>query len=134
VQGSGTVIRIDTTSMRAATIRIGGSPAWTGYTASTVWVGDQAAGQIVRINARTGAVTGRAKVGATPNDGDVLAGAVWFPDKDGGLYRISLHSDAVSGPFPLDAANPFTLAACDHRLWIATGPLRSRRCDPGPAS
>lgn len=117
--GDGTVSRIDTRTLRVRKIRIGGSPAWTAYAGSSVWVGDQAAGQVVRINARTGAVVARIKVGRTPNDGDVLGKYVWFPDKSGALYRISRTGNQVSGPYPLHAANPFTLAAYDGRLWIA---------------
>jgi hypothetical protein len=64
------------------------------------------------------------KVGSTPNDGDVLDGAVWFPDMSGGLYRIGQRSKAVTGPFPLRAGNPFTLSAYAGRLWIADLPER----------
>jgi virginiamycin B lyase len=117
--GSGTVSRISTASLRVSTIRTGGAPAWTAYSGDTVWVGDQASGTVLRINARTGAVVARVKVGATPNDGDVLDGAAWFPDMNGGLYRISMRTNTVTGPFALNAGNPFTLAAYRHRLWIA---------------
>jgi len=117
--GDGTVSRIDPSSLRVRTLTIGGSPAWTAYAGSTVWVGDQTAGTIVRINARTATIVARIKVGRTPNDGDVLGSSVWFPDKGGGLYRISRTSNRVSGPYPLHAADPFTLAAYDGRLWIA---------------
>ena len=118
-QGSGTLSRIDTATLKVTTIRLGGKPSWTAYAGSTVWVGDQAAGQVVRIDARTGSVTARVKVGATPNDGDVLGGAVWFPDKGGGLYRIGQRGNSVTGPYPLHAGNPFTLSAYAGRLWIA---------------
>ena len=117
--GDGTVSRIDLSSQRVRTLKLGGSPAWTAYAGSTVWVGDQSAGQLVRIDARTGTVVARVKVGGTPNDGDVLGKYVWFPDKSGSLYRISRTGNQVSGPYPLQAANPFTLAAYDGRLWIA---------------
>jgi YVTN family beta-propeller protein len=117
--GSGTVSRISTASLRVTTIRTGGAPSWTAYSADTVWIGDQAAGTVMRINARTGAIVARVKVGAMPNDGDVLDGAAWFPDMGGGLYRISTTTNAVTGPFALNAGNPFTLAAYRHRLWIA---------------
>ena len=49
----------------------------------------------------------------------MLGGAVWFPDKGGGLYRISRQGNQVSGPFPLRAGDPFPLAAYAGRLWIA---------------
>ncbi len=117
--GDGTVTRIDTRTLRVRKVKIGGSPAWTAYAGSTIWVGDQADGQVVRINARTGTAVARIKVGPTPNDGDVLGKYVWFPDKSGALYRISRTSNQASGPYPLHAANPFTLAAYDGRLWIA---------------
>ncbi|MGI9004953.1 MAG: Vgb family protein [Streptosporangiaceae bacterium] len=117
--GSGTVSRIGTATLRVRTIRTGGSPAWTAYAGSTVWVGDQSTGDVLRINARTGSVTARVKVGRTPNDGDVLGRWVWFPDKDGSLYRISTAGGRASGPYPLPAANPFTLAGYAGRLWIA---------------
>ena len=84
-----------------------------------MWVGDQGNGEIVRIDARTGRVVARISVGPTPNDGDVLGGAVWFPDKDGGLYRISRNGNHVTGPFPLAAGDSFTLAGYARRLWIA---------------
>jgi hypothetical protein len=73
----------------------------------------------VRVNARSRSVVARVKVGSTPNDGDVLDGAVWFPDMSGGLYRIGQRSNAVTGPFALRAGNPFTLSAYAGRLWIA---------------
>ena len=117
--GSGTVSRIDTRSLRVTTIRIGGSPAWTAHAGRTVWVGDQGQGEIVRIDARTGTVVARVRVGPTPNDGGVLGGAVWFPDKSGTLYRISRNGNRVTGPFPLAAGDPFTLVGYAGRLWIA---------------
>jgi hypothetical protein len=49
---------------------VGGKPSWTAYAGSTVWVGDQAAGTVVRIDARNGSVVARVKVGPMPNDGD----------------------------------------------------------------
>ena len=118
-QGSGTMSRIDTATLKVTTIKLGGKPSWTAYSRSTVWVGDQAAGTVVRIDARAGSVGARVKVGSTPNDGDVGDGAVWFPDRNGGLYRIGEKSNAVTGPYPLQAGNPFTLSAYAGRLWIA---------------
>jgi YVTN family beta-propeller protein len=116
---SGTVSRIDTRTLKVTTLRTGGKPAWTAYHGGTVWVGDQAAGTVLTISATTGKITGRARVGAQPNDGDVLGGAAWFPDTDGSLYRVSADGRTVAGPWKLPAANPFTLAAYDGRLWIA---------------
>jgi YVTN family beta-propeller protein len=118
-QGSGTMSRIDTATLKITTIKLGGKPSWTAYAGSTVWVGDQAAGTVVRIDARAGSVAARVKVGSTPNDGDVGDGAVWFPDRNGGLYRIGEKSNAVTGPYPLQAGNPFTLSTYAGRLWIA---------------
>jgi len=117
--GSGTVSRIDTRTLKVTTLRTGGKPAWTAYHGGTVWVGDQAAGTVLTISAGTGKITGRARVGARPNDGDVLGGAAWFPDAHGSLYRVSADGRTVAGPWKLPAANPFTLAAYDGRLWIA---------------
>ena len=117
--GSGTISRIDTRTLRVRTLRTGGSPAWTAYEGSTVWVGDQAGGRVLRIDARAGDVVATAKVGPVPNDGDVLGGWVWFPDKGGSLYQVSRTGSQVRGPYPLPAANPFTLAAYHGRLWIA---------------
>jgi hypothetical protein len=57
------------------------APARVRVTSTRLRVGDQAAGAVVRIDARTGKVTDRVKVGAIPNDGDVLDGAAWFPDR-----------------------------------------------------
>ena len=99
-QGSGTLSRIDTATLKVMTIKVGGKPSWTAYAGNTIWVGDQAAGTVVRINARTRSVAARVKVGSTPNDGDVLDGAVWFPDMSGGLYRIGQRSNAVTWPIP----------------------------------
>ena len=118
-QGSGTMSTIDTATLKVTTIKLGGKPSWTAYAGSTVWVGDQAAGTVVRIDARARRVTARVAVGSTPNDGDVGDGAVWFPDRNGGLYRIGEKSNAVTGPYPLQAGNPFTLSAYAGRLWIA---------------
>jgi streptogramin lyase len=73
----------------------------------------------VRLDALTGQIVHRVKVGATPNDGDVYHGSVWFPDKDGSLYRRDEQSDAVHGPYPLHAANPFVVSGYAGRLWIA---------------
>jgi YVTN family beta-propeller protein len=116
---SGTVSRIDIRTLKVTTLRTGGKPAWTAYHGGTVWVGDQAAGTVLTISAATGKITGRARVGAQPNDGDVLGGAAWFPDAHGSLYRVSADGRTVAGPWKLPAANPFTLAAYDGRLWVA---------------
>jgi YVTN family beta-propeller protein len=117
--GSGELTRIDAVSLRVTSIAVGGSPSWTAADPSTVWIGDQGAGQIVRLDARTGRIVRRIDVGPTPNDGDVLAGGVWFPDKGGALYRLDQRTDAVTGPFPIGAGNPFVVSGYAHRLWIA---------------
>ena len=116
---SGTISRIDGQTLAVRQVRCGGSPAWTAYDAGTVWVGDTAAGQVLRLDATTGRVVARVKVGPTPNDGDVFGGSVWFPDNNGGLYRIDEKTLAVSGPFSLHAQNPFVVSGYDGRLWVA---------------
>lgn len=117
--GSNQLSRIDPVTYRVSTLAFGGSPSWTAADSDTVWIGDQGTGQIVRLDARSGRIVRRIDVGPTPNDGDVLDGGVWFPDKGGSLYRLDLRTDAVSGPFPLGAGNPFVVSGYDHRLWIA---------------
>jgi len=117
--GSGSVSRIDQSTLKVTTIDFGGQPYWTAYQADTVWIGDQASGEIARIDARTGRITNRAKVGSAPNDGDASGGFVWFPDKDGSLYRLNVATNAVAGPFAIDAANPFVVSSYEGRLWIA---------------
>jgi streptogramin lyase len=117
--GSSELTRIDAVTTRVTTIPFGGSPSWTAYDQDTVWIGDQRAGEIVRLDARSGRIVRRVKVGPTPNDGDVFDGGVWFPDKDGSLYRLDQRTDAVTGPFPTGAGNPFVLSGYDRRLWIA---------------
>ena len=74
---------------------------------------------MVRLDARNGRIVRRITVGATPNDGDVLDGAVWIPDKSGALYRLDERTDALTGPFRIPAGNPFVVAGYQHRLWIA---------------
>jgi hypothetical protein len=49
----------------------------------------------------------------------VLDGGAWFPNGNGGLCRIGLRDNAVTGLYPLDAGNPFMLAAYAGKLWIA---------------
>ena len=117
--GSRRLTRIDAATSRVSTVDFDGAPSWTAADSDTVWFGDQSAGQIVRLDARTGRIVRRVDVGPTPNDGDVLDGGVWFPDKDGSLYRLDQRTDAVTGPFPIPAGNPFVASGYDHRLWIA---------------
>jgi YVTN family beta-propeller protein len=117
--GSRELSRIDAVTYRVSTVDFGGSPSWTAADSDTVWIGDQGAGQIVRLDARSGRIVRRIDVGPTPNDGDVLDGGVWFPDKGGSLYRLDQRTDAVTGPFPLGAGNPFVVSGYRHRLWIA---------------
>lgn len=121
-QGDGTVSRIDATGRRVRSLQVGGRVAWTAYDGSRLWVGtvaDDGKGESVQIDAPTAKVLRRSVIGPTPNDPDVLAGGVWWPDKDGSLYRVGVDDGVVSGPWKLGAANPFVAAAFDGRLWIA---------------
>jgi YVTN family beta-propeller protein len=129
---SGTVSRIDDTTSAVTTVKVGGAPMWTAYAGDTVWVGDAASGQVIRIDAKNGRIVARVKVGPTPNDGDVYAGYVWFPDKNGALYRIDERTNRVSAPFPLGAANPFVVSGYGDRLWVADfGGTDTFVVDPG---
>ena len=120
-QGDGTVSSIDPTGQHVRSLTIGGRPAWTGYDGNRLWVGTvvDGKGQSVQIDALTRKVMRRSQIGPTPNDPDVLGGGVWYPDKDGSLYRVDQISGQVTGPWPLGAANPFVAAAFDGRLWLA---------------
>jgi DNA-binding beta-propeller fold protein YncE len=120
-QGDSSVSRIDPTGRRVVELKTGGRTAWTGYDGDQLWVGQtvNGAGESVQIDARTRKVVRHSAIGPTPNDPDVLAGGVWWPDKDGSLYRVDERSGAVTGPWPLGASNPFVAAAYDGRLWIA---------------
>jgi streptogramin lyase len=117
--GSGKISRIDVTTRKVTTLAFRGSPFWTAADRNTVWIGDQSHGEVVQIEARRGVIVRRIKVGPTPNDGDAFAGKVWFPDKDGSLYRVDEKTGAVSGPFQLGAGNPFVVSGYARRLWVA---------------
>jgi YVTN family beta-propeller protein len=117
--GSGKISRIDVATSKVTTVPFHGSPFWTAADHNTVWIGDQSHGELVQIDARRGVIVRRIKVGPTPNDGDVFDGTVWFPDKDGSLYRVDEKTGAASGPFPLGAGNPFVVSGYAGRLWIA---------------
>ena len=117
--GSQQLSRIDEVTGRVTSVPFGGRPSWTAFDSDTVRISDQSTGQVVRLDARTGRIVHRIPVGSTPNDPDVLDGAVWIPDKSGALYRLDLLTDAVTGPYPVAAGNPFVVAGYHHRLWIA---------------
>jgi streptogramin lyase len=117
--GASAITRIDATTRKTTTVQFNGFPAWTAFDADTVWIGDQSNGEIVELDAHTSKIVRRSKVGTTPNDGDVADGAVWFPDKDGSLYRLDEQTHQVTGPFTLRAGNPFVLDGYDGKLWIA---------------
>ena len=117
--GSNTLSRIDIGTDAVRTVSFGGSPQWTAYAGDTVWIGDQGSGEIARLDARAGRIVQRVKVGPTPNDGDVYEGSVWFPDKDGALYRLDEKTDTVRGPYALGAGDPFVVSGYAGRLWIA---------------
>jgi YVTN family beta-propeller protein len=121
-QSDGTVSRIDPTGRHVRTVTVGGRVAWTAADGHWLWIGsltNGGPGQSVQIDAAIGKVVRRSPIGPTPNDPDVLDGGVWWPDKNGSLYRVGEQDGAVTGPWPLGAANPFVAAAFDHRLWIA---------------
>lgn len=121
-QGDGTVSRIDATGRHVRSLKVGGRVSWTAFHGDRLWVGsvsESGAGQSVQIDASAGKVVRRSPIGPTPNDPDVLAGGVWWPDKNGSLYRVGEQDGLVTGPWPLGAANPFVAAAFDGRLWIA---------------
>ena len=118
--GDGTVARIDPArSVVTARVHVGGGSSWTAYDASSVWVSDPADGAVVQVDARTARVVRTARVGGTPQDGDVGGGGVWVPDKDGSLRRIDVRTGAVTGPWPTTVGNPFVLASDGSRLWTA---------------
>jgi YVTN family beta-propeller protein len=120
-QGDGTVSTIDPVDLRVHQVTIGGQPAWTGYDGDQVWVGTVigGVGQSVQIDAKTRKVLRHSTIGPSPNDPDILGGGVWYPDKNGSLYRVGEQDGAVTGPWKLGATNPFVASAFDGRLWIA---------------
>jgi DNA-binding beta-propeller fold protein YncE len=133
------VTRIDAASGKTTTITVGLQPVGIAHADSWVWVTNQGdgtvssidgdalwvgtvvegVGQSVQIDAKTRKVLRHSMIGPTPNDPDVLDGGVWFPDKNGSLYRVGQRDGAVTGPWKLGGANPFIAAAWDGRLWIA---------------
>lgn len=120
-QGDGTISSIDATGKHVQALKVGGQPAWTGYDGDRLWVGSvvNGAGQSVEIDAKARKVLRRSTIGPTPNDPDVLGGGVWYPDKNGSLYRVGQADGVVSGPWKLGAKNPFVAAELDGKLWIA---------------
>ena len=105
--------------MKVTTIRTGGTPGWTAYDDSTVWVGDGSKGQVIRIDAATGDIVKRVTVGPSPNDGDIYRGVLWVPDAVNGLYRVDVATDKVVGLIRLGANNPFVADGYRGKIWIA---------------
>jgi hypothetical protein len=103
-----------------------GTPVAVTVGAGSVWVATRAPSLLVRVDARTGALTGRTALPGEPVAADVRGRRVWValhnPDA---LVRIGARSGRVaSGPLALPV-EPSHVSARDAALWV--GSRRSSR-------
>jgi hypothetical protein len=114
--GDAGIVAIDTrTSKVTDTIPTGGQAGWTAYDADHVWVNVD--DTVVEVDAATGKAAPGIQVGTKPEDGTVVGGDVWVPDRSGDLYRVPV----AGGPattVPSTVGNPFVAAELDGMLWL----------------
>ncbi len=113
--GEAGIVGIDTRTSRVThRIHTPGAAGWTAYDARHVWV--NVADSVWELDAGTGRVVARRAAGAQPEDGSVLDGVAWVPDKDSRLRRYG--PGASPKPFASGVANPFVLAAYRGMVWV----------------
>jgi hypothetical protein len=89
-----------------------------------VWVADHSAGEISRLDARTGRVSSRVEVGDAPHEVALGAGSVWAAlSHVNRVARVDPDSAAVSGRSPNLGFAPLALAAGGSDLWIGEGEI-----------
>ena len=121
------------TTLAVTTVPFGGSPSWTAYDQDTVWIGDQSAGQVVRLDAHSGRIIRRTTVGADTERWRRARGAACgSPTSQAALYRLDQRTDAGDRTYPLWRRKPvraqrIRASAVDRRLRRDGRPSRSIR-------
>jgi DNA-binding beta-propeller fold protein YncE len=116
---AGTVSRIDLRSRTMTAIPVGSQPEGIAAGAGAVWVVRQDARQLLRLDPRTGRVTGRVRVGDTPRLAAFAFGHVWVADYDGGsLLEVDPRGPDVVGTVHA-CDGPQGMAVAAGRLWVA---------------
>jgi streptogramin lyase len=114
------VVQIDAATSRVVKrLTVPGRPTWTAFTDNSVWISQSATGDVTRIDTADATITTTIHLGKgqVPQDGAVVAGAVWVPCLDGSLFRIDAGTDTVTGPWPTNDGNPFVVDGHSSTLW-----------------
>ena len=116
---AGTVTRVDSTGQTTA-IPVGPGPSAIALDADGfVWVANRGDDTVVRIDARTRAVTTTITVGSAPTGIAVGTGAVWVANSgDGTVSRIDPEARIVSKTIPV-GQSPQSVIAADGRIWVS---------------
>jgi len=125
------VSRIDPESVDVETFDVGAAGRGVAVGGGAVWIGDSAENRVVRVDAKTNAVTQTIGVGSGPSALAFGAGALWVANTlDGTVSRIDPESGQVRATVPV-GANPSAIAASGDAVWVANEAGRTIvRLDP----
>jgi YVTN family beta-propeller protein len=129
----GELVRVSLTRAGEVTDRIsvGSRPTAIAAGADSLWVTDEAAGTVVRVEPGSRRVSEAISVGNTPSSVVFGEGAVWVANRtDGTVSRIDPATDAVTSTVEV-GANPSALTVDDGAIWVAnSGDGTVSRLDP----
>jgi YVTN family beta-propeller protein len=117
----GELVRVSLTRGGEVTDRIsvGSRPTAVAAGAGSLWVTDEAAGTVVRVEPGSGRVSEAIAVGNGPSSVAFGEGAVWVANRsDGTVSRIDPATDAVTSTVEV-GADPSALTVSEGAIWVA---------------
>jgi peptide/nickel transport system substrate-binding protein len=117
----GELVRVSLTRGGEVTDRIpvGSRPTAIAAGAGSLWVADEAAGTVVRVEPGSGRVSEAIGVGNGPSSVAFGEGAVWVANRsDGTVSRIDPTTDAVTSTVEV-GADPSALTVSEGAIWVA---------------
>jgi streptogramin lyase len=127
----GTLTKVDPTTMRTRSVRVGAVPDGLLAAYGRVWVTAWEAGRLVEVDPRSLKIVRRTRIGPRPSGLRAAAGAVWvgFGRSATAVARIDPRTHRVER-VPVGARAPAVFSAGTRALWIKAGDNVLVRLDP----
>jgi streptogramin lyase len=131
VSRSNCVTRTDTASGQSAISGIGGDSSYLWFAAGSVWVADDAASQLLRVDPATRQVLARIDTGSGTSAFVTDGTCAWFTNhRDATLDRLDLATNTVTHLGHLHGEAPERLALYAGSLWVTGRGTDLMRVDP----
>jgi streptogramin lyase len=112
------LLRVDPVRRTVTRVRADRRPAYTTATRDAVWVSDQAAGAVTRVDPRTLAAR-TSPVGVSPVNLDVVGDRVWVPDDQAdAVYQLDARG-AVARTVAAAGGGPAVVAPVAGQAWVS---------------